>query len=62
MLALMLAGFGSAWQFQEWRYARQLAEQVRLQAETLNQLTQAAATAQPRNRATARAGQVAGGQ
>ena len=27
MLALMLAGFGSAWQFQEWRYAHQLAEQ-----------------------------------
>ena len=46
MLALMLAGFGSAWQFREWRYAHQLAEQVRLQAETLNQLTQAAATAQ----------------
>ncbi|MGP6422576.1 lysis system i-spanin subunit Rz [Pseudomonas pharyngis] len=35
-----------AWQFQDWRYGRQLAEQARLQAETLNQLTSAAATAQ----------------
>jgi hypothetical protein len=45
-LTLVLAGFGSAWQFQEWRYGRQLAEQSKLHTETLNQLTQAAATAQ----------------
>lgn len=35
-----------AWQFQDWRYGRQLAEQARLHADTLNQLTSAAATAQ----------------
>ncbi|PIF52354.1 bacteriophage Rz lysis protein [Pseudomonas sp. 29] len=46
LLALVLAGFGAAWQFQNWRYGQQLAEQVRQHAETLNQLTQAAATAQ----------------
>jgi hypothetical protein len=46
VLALVLLGAGSAWQFQDWRYGRQLAEQARLHAETLNQLTQAAATAQ----------------
>lgn len=46
VLALLLIGAGSAWQFQDWRYGRQLAEQARLNAETLNQLTQAAATAQ----------------
>jgi hypothetical protein len=46
VLALMLVGFGSAWQFQDWRYGRQLAEQAKLHAETLNLLTQAAATAQ----------------
>ncbi|KII36828.1 lysis system i-spanin subunit Rz [Pseudomonas fluorescens] len=45
-LVLVLAGFGSAWQFQDWRYGQQLAEQARLSAETLNQLTIAAATAQ----------------
>ncbi|MCF5701340.1 lysis system i-spanin subunit Rz [Pseudomonas syringae] len=45
-LALVLIGAGCAWQFQGWRYGRQLAEQARLNAETLNQLTQAAATAQ----------------
>jgi hypothetical protein len=45
-LVLVLAGFGSAWQFQDWRYGKQLAEQARLSAETLNQLTIAAATAQ----------------
>ena len=45
---LVLAGFSAAlaWHFQDWRYGRQLAEQARLQAETLNQLTQAAATQQ----------------
>ena len=46
VLALLLIGAGSAWQFQDWRYGRQLAEQARLRAETLNQLTQAAATTQ----------------
>ena len=46
VLVLVLAGFGSAWQFQDWRYGKQLAEQSRLHAESLNQLTQAAATAQ----------------
>ncbi|MFJ2527133.1 lysis system i-spanin subunit Rz [Pseudomonas helmanticensis] len=46
VLALVLAGFGSAWQFQDWRFGKQLADQARLHAETLNQLTQAAATAQ----------------
>ena len=45
---VLLAGgaFAAAWQFQEWRYGRQLAEQARLNAETLNQLTQTAASAQ----------------
>jgi hypothetical protein len=46
VLTLVLIGVGSAWQFQDWRYGRQLAEQARLNAETLNQLTQTAATAQ----------------
>ena len=45
-LALVLVGAGSAWQFQGWRYGKQLAEQSQQHAETLNQLTQAAATAQ----------------
>jgi hypothetical protein len=43
---LVLIGAGSACQFQDWRYGQQLAEQARLHADTLNQLTQAAATAQ----------------
>lgn len=46
VLVLVLIGAGSAWQFQDWRYGRQLAEQSRQHAETLNQLTSAAATAQ----------------
>lgn len=46
MVVLVLIGAGSAWQFQDWRYGHQLAEQARLHAEVLNQLTQAAATAQ----------------
>jgi len=46
VLALALAGFGSAWQFQEWRYGRQLAEQAKLNGETLNQLATAGAAAQ----------------
>lgn len=45
-LALVLAGFGIAWQFQDWRYGQQLSEQARLSVETLNQLTMVGATAQ----------------
>jgi hypothetical protein len=45
-LALVLIGAGSTWQFQDWRYGKQLAEQAQQHAETLNQLTQSAATAQ----------------
>jgi len=45
-LALVLIGAGSAWQFQDWRYGQRLAEQAQQHSETLNQLTQAAATAQ----------------
>lgn len=43
MLALVLIGAGSAWRFRDWRYGRQLAEQARMRADTLNQLAQAAA-------------------
>ncbi|MBC3270759.1 MULTISPECIES: lysis system i-spanin subunit Rz [Pseudomonas] len=46
LLLLAAGAFAAAWQFQDWRYGRQLAEQARLNAETLNQLTQAAASAQ----------------
>jgi len=46
ILLLAAAAAALAWQFQEWRYGRQLAEQARLHADTLNQLTSAAATAQ----------------
>jgi hypothetical protein len=46
LLALVLIGAGSAWQFQEWRYGRQLAEQARLNADAMNQLTLTAAIAQ----------------
>ena len=46
VLALMLAGFGSAWQFQDWRYGRQLAEQARLHTDTLNQMSMVGAAAQ----------------
>ncbi|TDV43425.1 bacteriophage Rz lysis protein [Pseudomonas helmanticensis] len=46
-IVLLAAGaFAAAWQFQEWRYGRQLAEQARLNAEVLNQLTQTVAAAQ----------------
>ncbi|RIJ09850.1 lysis protein [Pseudomonas sp. 91RF] len=45
-LALVLIGAAGAWQFQDWRYGKLLAEHDRLHAETLNQLTMAAATAQ----------------
>ncbi|KIF56254.1 lysis system i-spanin subunit Rz [Pseudomonas fluorescens] len=43
---LVLIGAAGAWQFQDWRYGKKLAEQAKLHTETLNQLTQAAATAQ----------------
>ncbi|MEJ6816932.1 lysis system i-spanin subunit Rz [Pseudomonas sp. LF-5] len=49
MIGALLLGagaFAAAWQFQDWRYGRQLAEQARLNTETLNQLTLTAATAQ----------------
>jgi hypothetical protein len=46
VLALVLAGFGTAWQFQDWRYGGRLAEQARLHGETLNQLVTAGADAQ----------------
>ncbi|WP_434590032.1 lysis protein [Pseudomonas sp. R4-83] len=46
VLVLVLAGFGSAWQFQDWRYGRQLAEQDKQHGETLNLLALAGADAQ----------------
>ncbi|WP_447788569.1 lysis protein [Pseudomonas farris] len=46
LLVLVGCSAALAWQFQDWRYGRQLAEQARLHAETLNQLTLAAATGQ----------------
>jgi len=46
ILLLAAGAFAAAWQFQEWRYGRQLAEQARLNGETLNQLTQTAAAVQ----------------
>ena len=46
VLALVFAGFGSAWQLQDWRYGRQLAEQAKLNGETLNQLATAGAETQ----------------
>ncbi|MGG7672352.1 lysis system i-spanin subunit Rz [Pseudomonas sp. WC2] len=45
-LLLAAGAFAAAWQLQDWRYGRQLAEQARLSADTLNQLTLTAATAQ----------------
>ena len=45
-VVLLAAAFAAAWQLQDWRYGLQLAEQARLNAETLNQLNQTAATAQ----------------
>jgi hypothetical protein len=48
MLLIALAGGSAAlaWQVQDWCYGRQLEQQARLQTETLNQLTLAAATQQ----------------
>jgi hypothetical protein len=46
-LAVLAGGSAAlAWRFQDWRYGRQLAEQSRVHAEALNQLTLAAATRQ----------------
>ncbi|MFL7964968.1 lysis system i-spanin subunit Rz [Pseudomonas kielensis] len=45
-LALSLAAAGVAWKVQDWRYGNTLAEQARLQTETLNRLTLAAAASQ----------------
>ena len=46
LLVLVGCSAALAWQFQDWRYGRQLAEQARMHAETFNQLTLAAATQQ----------------
>ena len=46
ILLLAAAAAALAWQFQDWRYGRKLAEQARLNADTLNQLNAAAASAQ----------------
>ena len=46
LAALAGASAALAWQVQDWRYGRQLEQQARLQTETLNQLTLAAATQQ----------------
>ena len=46
ILLLAAVAAALAWQFQDWRYGRQLAEQARLNADTLNQLNAAAASAQ----------------
>ncbi|TWC49598.1 bacteriophage Rz lysis protein [Pseudomonas sp. SJZ080] len=47
LLAVLAGGSAAlAWRFQEGRYGRQLAEQARAHAETLNQLTLAAAARQ----------------
>ncbi|MEO6678288.1 MAG: lysis protein [Pseudomonas sp.] len=47
LLAALAGGSAAlAWQVQDWRYGRQLEQQARLQAEALNQQTQAAATQQ----------------
>jgi len=45
-VGLELIGAAGAWQFQNWRYGKQLADQARLHTETLNQLTMAAVAAQ----------------
>jgi hypothetical protein len=45
ILLLALGAFAVAWQLQDWRYGRQLAEQARLNAEVLNQQNFAAASA-----------------
>ena len=42
LLMAMIIAFGAAWQVQAWRYAGQLTSQAALQADDLNNLTQAA--------------------
>ena len=42
-LALVLIGAGSAWQFQDWRYGKQLAEQAGLHQSDLTAISNAAA-------------------
>ena len=42
LLIAMAIAFGAAWQVQAWRYAGKLASQTALQADDLNNLTQAA--------------------
>ena len=48
LLVAVLAGVAAAlaWQVQDWRFGGQLAEQARLHAETLSQLSEATATQQ----------------
>ena len=47
LLAVLLGSSAAiAWQVQDWRYGQQLEQQARLQAETLSQLTLAAAAQQ----------------
>ncbi|MBC3207920.1 lysis protein [Pseudomonas sp. SWRI111] len=48
VLLAVLAGASAAiaWQLQDWRYGKQLAEQARLHTETLSQLNQASAAQQ----------------
>src|SRR3546814_18961952 len=47
LLALVAGGTAAlAWQVQAWRYERQLAQAAQIQAQTLSQITQAAAIQQ----------------
>ncbi|WP_434562586.1 lysis system i-spanin subunit Rz [Pseudomonas sp. R1-6] len=46
VLGLLLLATSMAWKVQDWRYGRVLAEQARAQAETLKQMTAAAAASQ----------------
>ncbi|MBK5299719.1 MULTISPECIES: lysis system i-spanin subunit Rz [Gammaproteobacteria] len=46
LIALVGGSAASAWKVQDWRYGRQLEQQARLQAESLNQQTLAAAAQQ----------------
>ncbi|WP_130930361.1 lysis system i-spanin subunit Rz [Pseudomonas sp. Sample_24] len=46
IVVLVGSSAAMAWNFQDWRYGRQLAEQARSNSETLNQLTQANAIQQ----------------
>jgi Flp pilus assembly protein TadB len=47
LLLMVIAGSAAlAWTAQDWRYGRELERQARLQADTLNELTQASAAVQ----------------